>query len=123
MTKQFRISELRVRRIAVDTEPSIVRTITKTGKKTEPQEGWQDIVVTLINDDGSRFEVQRITICSEDLFVGSDTSVADLAVRRSWGEEGKDKDDPSVSCPLCLFHGHGAGVCKDLKKGKHAPTT
>ena len=101
-TKQFRINELNVDRIAVDTE-------------TTPDEA-QDVVVTLIDRDGSRFEVARFLVYDSNLFVGSDTSVADLVCRRSWGSEGLEVDNPFVSCPLCLFTGHGAGACKARKR-------
>ena len=99
--KQFRISQLNVNRINVDTESS--------------NDGRQDIVVSLVDRDGSHFEVKRISVHDEDVFAGESTSVAKLTCRRSWGTEGVDKDDDSVSCPLCLFQGHGAGSCKQRR--------
>jgi hypothetical protein len=107
-TKQFRIKQLSVSRIAVDTEP--------TKERDSHSSDSQDVVVTLVDKDGSRFEVHRMTVHDTSLFVGSDTSVADLVCRRSWGSEGLEGDDASVSCPLCLFSGHGAGACKAIRR-------
>jgi len=105
--KQFRISELQVHWVNIDTDLS----------SRDESTGMEDLVVSITTKDGSKFEVERIRIKSEGL-AGYSTATAKLVCRKSWGDEGREKEDPSVSCPLCLFDGHGAQACKDLKESR-----
>lgn len=105
-TKRFRINQIRVNSVQCDSEP------TKSTHFTNKEE-WEDIVVSITDRDGSQFEVARITVSRDGSpNVGESTYVATLTCRRSWGTEGMEEDDDSVSCPVCLFQGHGAGACK-----------
>lgn len=100
--KRFRIKQISVNSVQCDSEP-----IEREPLGRGPGEDWEDIVVSITDTDGSRFEVARIPVQKNGL-VGESTYVATLKCARSWGTE---EDDDSVSCPLCYFQGHGAGAC------------
>jgi hypothetical protein len=99
--KRFRIERLRVNSVQVDTEPA-------EPVSQASQVEWDNLIVSITDKDGSQFEVARVRV-QRNGCVGESTYVAKLVCKRSWGEE---EDDDSVSCPLCLFQGHGAGACK-----------
>lgn len=101
--KRFRIERIRVKSVQCDSEP------TKSALLRDSTAGdWEDIVVSITDTDGSQFEVARIPVQKNGTH-GESTYVAKLTCARSWGTE---TDDDSVSCPLCLFQGHGAGACE-----------
>ena len=107
--KSFRIDQIRVHAVAVDSEdsPGMREAAERAGHEYD-EEAWQDLVVTLEDDAGNKFEVARVTV-KRDGLEGSCTYVAELVCARSWGTEA---DDNSVSCPLCFHRGHGAGACE-----------
>lgn len=100
---RFRISALNIRWISIDTEPT--KSVILKGASIE----YEDIVVTAQNEDGSQFEISRVSAPRDAVTgAGSATSVATLVCARSWGNE---TDNDSVSCPLCSECGHGAKAC------------
>lgn len=101
--KRFRISGLQVHGVGIDSEPTRSEIL-----KDSTSADWEDLVVSLQDKDGSKFEVARVSVQQSGLR-GEFTYVATLVCARSWGTE---EDDDSVSCPICLFQGHGAGACK-----------
>jgi len=106
--KRFRINRLRVHAVAVDSEDSPgMRAAAERAGHEYDEDSWQDLVVTLEDQDGNKFEAARITL-PKNGNEGSCTYVAKLVCARSWGVE---TDDDSVSCPLCFHRGHGAGAC------------
>lgn len=105
-SKVFRLKRLNITWINIDTD------LNSRDEKT----GMEDIVVSIIDANGNKFEVERFCVESNGL-MGHSTATAQLVQTRSWGDEGKDGHDPSVTCPICLFEGHGAQVCKESTRG------
>ena len=107
--KRFPIDRLRVYAVAIDSEDSPgMRAAAERAGHEYDEDAWQDLVVTLEDKDGNRFEVARTTV-QKDGMEGSWTRMAQLVCARSWGSE---TDDASVSCPMCLERGHGAEACR-----------
>lgn len=110
--KQFRINRLRVSRINIDSEPSegmrqMAERQGRDGKDEFGDDIWSDLVISIVDEGGNKFEVERVVV-KRDGIVGFSTATAKLIEEVSWDTE---EDDDSVSCALCHFQGHGAGAC------------
>lgn len=95
-SKRFRLKQIGVRNINVDSEPS----------KSVEGDDWIDIVITVQDRAGNLFEVTRV-VCKYDGMIGESRSDARLVQTVSWDNALGDK----LICPLCHMLGHGAGAC------------
>lgn len=102
--KKFRLSDIQITRISIDTHPSDdpFPDVTAGGDPID----WCDLVVAAHDSAGNIFEVWRGRFEQNGL-ISESTCVAKLVCERTWRTE----EGPSVSCPICLFGGHGAGAC------------
>jgi hypothetical protein len=95
-TRHFRLSEIGVEQICLDSEPS----------KSTLAPDFVDIVVTVHDRAGNIFEISRVT-CKYDGMLGEWHGAARLIAQKTW----ESVEGDGYLCPLCYDRGHGAGLC------------
>lgn len=103
----FRLKDIGVETICVNSEPSKNRIMDVLA---DPPQDLYDIVVSVEDRAGNRFEVERISVFDDRMseMATMATSCARLVKEKSW----RDEENDSVICPICYMDGHGAGACE-----------